>query len=294
MKIGFVGLGTMGQPMVKNLSKQFDVHAFDNAQEAIKDIRNNHQANSLTLLNSLEELQNIDVLILMLPNGKIVRDCILGSPGALKGLSQNAIVIDMSSSSPLDTINLDAELKKSGVTLLDAPVSGSVQKAVNGTLSIMVGGDASAIEKVTPILKTMGSVIIPTGKTGSAHGMKALNNYVYAAGLFAVSEALLMAKKLDLDLEKFTDILNASSGRNVASETKIKQHMLKNGDFKGGFGLHLMAKDLGISYGLTEKLDFTPSLLNLCFHTWQEATKNFPPDADNLEIYHHLQNEYQA
>ncbi|MBK1782388.1 NAD(P)-dependent oxidoreductase [Advenella sp. WQ 585] len=297
MKIGFVGLGTMGQPMVKNLSKQFEVHAFDNAQKTIEDIQKNNEANSLTLLDSIEELKDIDVLILMLPNGRIVRDCILGThstAGALNGLSKDAIVIDMSSSSPLDTLNLDEELKKSGITLLDAPVSGSVQKAINGTLSIMVGGDASAIEKVNPILKTMGSVIIPTGKTGSAHGMKALNNYVYAAGLFAVSEALLMAKKLELDLEKFTDILNASSGRNVASETKIKQHMLKNGDFKGGFGLHLMAKDLGISYGLTEKLDFTPSLLNLCFHTWQEATKNFPPDADNLEIYHHLQNEYQA
>lgn len=292
MRIGFIGLGKMGKPMAINLSKQFNVYAYDSAYQSMQDIQTNNQNGSLTLLKSIDSLQEIDVLILMLPNGKIVRDCILGndqSLGAIKILNKNAIILDMSSSSPLDTITLKNDLNNTDIHLLDAPVSGSVEKANSATLSIMVGGDNLNIERITPILKAIGTTIIPTGKTGSAHAMKALNNYIYAAGLFAVSEALLMAKKMELDLEKFADILNVSSGRNVATETKLKQHMLENGDFKGGFGLHLMAKDLGISYGLAEKLNFTPSLLNLCFSTWKEASENLAINADNLEIYHHLQ-----
>src|SRR5699024_3392051 len=101
----------------------------------------------------------------------------------------------------------------------------------------------------------------------------------------AASEALLMGEALGLDLETFVDVLNVSSGRNVATETKVKQHMLEGGDFKAGFSLALMAKDLGITHGLIDTLGFTPPQLDLCFKTWQDAIKSMPATADNTEIF---------
>ena len=122
----------------------------------------------------------------------------------------------------------------------------------------MLGATDPIAERVTPILETMGAKLIRTGAVGSAHAMKALNNYVYAAGLLAASEAMLLGQAMNLDLGVLVDVLNASSGRNVATETKLKQHMLDGGDFKAGFGLHLMAKDLGIAHGLKNSAGFTP------------------------------------
>lgn len=284
----------MGLPMMQNLSERFEVQAFDGNSQARADIRQAKQDSSYVVLESLDEMADIDVLILMLPNGRIVQDCVLllcEREGALK---KDAVIVDMSSSSPLDTLELNKKLEEKGLELLDAPVSGSVQKAKNRTLAIMVGGESAVLERVRPVLEAMGSAIIPTGKTGSAHSMKTLNNYVYAAGLMAVSEALIVAEKLDLDLEKFADVLNASSGRNVASETKVKQHMLNGGDFSGGFGLHLMAKDLGISHDLAQQLGVNPGLLGLCHETWQSAIRTAPAQADNLEIHHHLSKSLNA
>lgn len=280
----------MGLPMMSNLSEQFEVQAFDGNPQTRTAVRQAKHESTYVVLDSLNELTNIDILVLMLPNGRIVRECVLPLCEREGALKKDAVVIDMSSSSPLDTLELNRRLEQTGITLLDAPVSGSVQKAKNRTLAIMVGGQSSVLERVRPVLEAMGSAIIPTGKTGSAHSMKTLNNYVYAAGLMAVSEALIVAEKLDLNLEKFTDVLNASSGRNVATETKVRQHMLKGGDFCGGFGLHLMAKDLGISHDLARQLGINPGLLGLCFETWQSAIKTAPVQADNLEIHNHLLN----
>lgn len=280
----------MGLPMMLNLSEQFEVQAFDGNPQTRTAVRQAKHESSYVVLDSLNELTNIDILVLMLPNGRIVRECVLPLCERAGALKKDAVVIDMSSSSPLDTLELNRRLDQTGITLLDAPVSGSVQKAKNRTLAIMVGGQSSVLERVRPVLEAMGSAIIPTGKSGSAHSMKTLNNYVYAAGLMAVSEALIVAEKLDLNLEKFTDVLNASSGRNVATETKVRQHMLKGGDFCGGFGLHLMAKDLGISHDLARQLGINPGLLGLCFETWQSAIKTAPVQADNLEIHNHLLN----
>lgn len=284
----------MGLPMMQNLSEKFEVQAFDGNPQARAAIRETQNGSTYAVLDSLDELVDIDILILMLPNGRIVQDCVLPLCEREGALSKDAVVIDMSSSSPLDTLELHKKLAQTGIALLDAPVSGSVQKAKNGTLAIMVGGETSVLERVRPALEAMGTAIIPTGKAGSAHSMKTLNNYVYAAGLMAVSEALIVAEKLDLDLEKFTDVLNASSGRNVATETKVRQHMLKGGDFSGGFGLHLMAKDLGISHDLALQLSLSPGLLGLCFQTWQSAIKTAPAQADNLEIHHHLSHTLNA
>ncbi|WP_353152776.1 NAD(P)-dependent oxidoreductase [Pollutimonas bauzanensis] len=297
MRIGFIGLGQMGFPMFGNLSKQHaNTIGFDGSPELNTKLRQTTSQHGLNIASSLLDLQDADVIITMLPHGKAVRACLFEGDNTLAlvtRLAKKAIIIDMSSSSPLDTIELASDLKNRGMSLIDAPVSGSVPKAAAGTLSIMAGGDDELIESVMPLLEAMGKTIIRTGKVGSAHGMKALNNYVYAAGLLAASEALMLGKALDLNLDTLVDVLNASSGRNVATETKLKQHMLDGGDFKAGFGLHLMAKDLGIAHGLNTHAGFTPPQLTLCYELWQEACQQMPSIADNTEIYRFLETKLQ-
>ena len=282
----------MGLPMFKNLVGQYpDSIAYDLSAGA----RQAAAEDGLPVAETVQELVGMDVIITMLPNGAAVRDCLLGSGGAGAlvpgGLQRGGVVIDMSSSSPLDTADLAQELEPRGVYLVDAPVSGSVPKAKNATLSIMLGAADDVAERVTPVVKAMGDTVIRTGAVGTAHAMKTLNNYVYAAGLLAASEALIMGKALNLDLNTLVDVLNCSSGRNVATETKLKQHMLDGGDYKGGFGLHLMAKDLGITHSLHERLGFLPEQLDLCYRTWQAAGASMERGADNLEIARFLEEQ---
>ncbi|MCD0501881.1 NAD(P)-dependent oxidoreductase [Bordetella petrii] len=292
MRIGFIGLGQMGFPMFQNLSRKLpgaEVLGYDKSAARMAQLRENGQAAGLA--PGQDALAGLDVLITMLPNGAAVRACLLGEQGGTplgRRLAAGATVIDMSSSSPMDTRQLARELGETGINLVDAPVSGSVPKARDGTLAIMAGGEDAVIERMRPLFLAMGAKLIKTGAVGSAHGMKALNNYVYAAGLLAMSEALLLGKSMDLDLGVLIDVMNVSSGRNVATETKARQHMLNGGDFKAGFGLHLMAKDLGIAAGLREQAGFNPPQLALCQELWQHACTQLPVDADNTEIYRYL------
>ena len=294
MKIGFVGLGQMGWPMFKNLAHEHgpdQVVGYDYSQNTLRALRVSGETKGV-LASTLDELFDVDVLITMLPHGKAVQSVILGdggaTPGLIDGFKEGTLVIDMSSSSPTDTQLLDEALRARAMHLCDAPVSGSVPKAEAATLSIMLGCDEGLADKVTPILSSMGTTILPTGRVGTAHTMKSLNNYVYAAGLLAASEAMLMGEALGLDLDVLVDIFNVSSGRNVATETKLKQHMLEGGDFKAGFGLALMAKDLGITHGLKNVVGFTPPQLDLCFKTWQDAVQALPSTADNTEIFRYI------
>lgn len=293
MKIGIIGLGQMGWPMFKNLTAKRGcdkVIGYDSAPRLDKESSN--------IAVSLAGLSDCDIIITMLPHGKAVQAALLDENSNkvrfVDSLKKGATIVDMSSSSPADTAKLNKTLHESGICFADAPVSGSVPKAEAGTLSIMLGCEDDLAVKIMPILLDIGTNIIRTGTVGTAHAMKSLNNYVYAAGLLAASEALLMGQALGLDISKLIDVMNASSGRNVATETKLKQHMLENGDFKAGFSLALMAKDLGITHNLKELVGFSPPQLSLCFELWQKAAKEMSADADNTEILRYLKNSLEG
>lgn len=293
-KIGFVGLGMMGLPMLENLAAAPDLEilAFDTAEAPFHALAA-HPAwgRTLSRAGSLQALAGCGTVITMLPNSTVTNAVVAGSdgrPGLWHVLERGATVIDMGSSNPADTRALAAQLAPAGITLLDAPVSGAVAKARAGTLAIMVGGHAADVARVRPLLERMGSQVIPTGQAGSAHAMKALNNYVYAAGLLAVSEAMLIAEGMDLDREVFADVLNASSGRNVASETKLRQFILPR-RFEGGFALRLQAKDLATADALQALSGVQAPQLSLCAELWQRAAAALAAQADNTEIYRFLE-----
>ena len=207
------------------------------------------------------------MVITLLPNGKIVRR----SHGCRAShLAPGAIVVEMSSSAPLGTRKLGEEMIAAGFEFIDAPVSGGVKRAVDGTLAIMVGGEPATIDRVDPVLAAMGRSIFRTGVLGSGHAMKALNNYVSAAGLVAAVEALQVGRKFGLDPDLMADILNVSSGKNNTTELKLKQFIISQ-TFNAGFPLRLMAKDVRTADELAHALGLSTPLADLCAKLWDDA-----------------------
>ena len=192
--------------------------------------------------------------------------------GLLSGLESDCIVIDMSSSNPVGTRELGSVLAKRGIHLIDAPVSGGVKRAEDGSLSTMVGGEPAIIARARPLLEAMAKQIFLTGPLGSGHAMKALNNLVSAAGLWMASEALLVGKQFGLAPENMVDILNASTGRNNTTEHKCKQQILSRA-FASGFSLGLMAKDLRTAQDLAQATGVFAPFTRQCTELWNEAAE---------------------
>ena len=259
----------MGQPMASNLAREgFTVRSYDrNGSGSCRSIR--------------EAARGSDVLITMLPNDAVVRDAVLE---ALPALKAGSIVVDMSSSDPAGTRALGEALAARSVAMIDAPVSGAVAKARDGTLAIMAGGRREILRKVTPILRTMGNQIFHVGPLGAGHAVKALNNYLGAAGTIAGFEALLVARAFGLDPKPMLEAINASTGRNSTTERKIPQQVL-TGAFASGFKLALMVKDVGIAAGLAKGLRVPAPYLKETLRLWRAAQRRLPKNADHTEIF---------
>jgi 3-hydroxyisobutyrate dehydrogenase len=276
--VAVVGLGNMGRPMAASLTRAgYDVAGFDLATAARERFA---AAGGRAAADIAGAVGRAAIVITLLPDGTSVAAAV----AAMKPhLASGAIVIDMSSSAPLGTRALGAELNAAGFGFIDAPVSGGVKRAADATLAIMVGGDAAIIARVEPVLAAMGSSIFRTGPLGSGHAMKALNNYVSAAGLAAAVEALAVGQKFGLDPAVMTDVLNASSGRNNTTENKLKQFIIPK-TFASGFSMALMAKDIRTADELAAAIGVAAPLADTCTALWDEAAKQLGPGADHTEF----------
>ena len=281
-KILFIGLGKMGLPMAQRLLEGgYAVTGSDRSSVAIEAFETlGGKAGDPTQAAAQKGV----VVITMLPDGGSVRKVLLGERGLAPFLGEGACIIDMSSSAPEGTQQLQRDLSALGIPLVDAPVSGGVKKAMDGTLAIMAGGERADIERVTPILSCMGAKIFRAGPIGAGHAMKALNNFVSAAGLTALCEALLVGERFGIDGEAMVDILNASTGRNNSSEVKAKPFIL-SGRYDSGFALALMSKDIGIAAALAESLNLDTPNLRQSNALWAEALAELGPEADHTEIF---------
>lgn len=270
--VGFIGLGVMGRPMAANLVR---------AGYALRSYDRNGSGNRGSVRAAA---RGAGVLITMLPDGDAVRDAVLK---ALPVLMRGSVVVDMSSSDPAATRALGDALAGRGIALMDAPVSGALPRARDGTLSIMAGGAPAALRKVLPLLKVLGKEIFHVGPLGAGHAVKALNNYLGAAGTIAGFEALLVAQALGLDPKKMLAAINASTGRNSTTERKIPQQIL-SGAYASGFKLALMAKDLGIAAALAKDLGVETPYLKNTLRLWRAAQAQLPAGADHTELYRYL------
>lgn len=268
--IGFVGLGNMGWPMAARLPGA-DLTVFDTRPELVERFAAEYGARAGT------DLGAVDVLITMLPDGAIVRRVLTDAP-----LAPGTLVVDMSSSDPVGTRELGAELAARGVALVDAPVSGGVAKARTGELAIMAGGEPAAVDRAAPLLEPLGRVI-RTGDLGSGHAMKALNNLLSAAGLLAAAEVVLVGRRFGLDPQVMIDTLNASTGRNNSTENKFDRFIL-SGSYDSGFAMALMVKDLRTALGLAHETRTPATLGQVCLDLWTEAQAHLPDGADHTMV----------
>ena len=240
MKVGFIGLGIMGRPMSKNLVKAgHELVVFDFNKEAVEDLVS---CGAEAVQTGKEVAEKCEVVIIMVPNSPHVRAAVLGESGVAEGAHKGSVVIDMSSIDPTESKAIGAELEKMGIDMLDAPVSGGEPKAIDGTLSVMVGGKKELFDKYYDLLMVMAGSVVYVGELGAGNVAKLANQIVVAVNIAAVSEALTFAKKAGADPELVYQAIRGGLAGSTVMDAKAPMMLERN--FKPGFRIELHIKDL--------------------------------------------------
>ena len=255
-KIGFIGLGIMGKPMARKLIKAGNqLVVYDINAAAVSEIVDEGAEQGLS---SRDVASKTELIITMLPNSPEVKEVTLGTEGVIEGARPGTILIDMSSIAPLAAIEVHEKLKEKGIAMLDAPVSGGEPKAIEGTLAIMVGGEQAVFDSIKEILMIMGSSAVLVGGIGSGNTTKLANQIIVALNIAAMSEAMVLATRANVDPEKvFKAIRGGLAGSTVLD---AKMPLVLEGNFKPGFRIELHIKDLMNAMETAHDLD-TPLLL---------------------------------
>jgi 2-hydroxy-3-oxopropionate reductase len=251
--VGFIGLGIMGKPMAKNLIEAgYDLAVYNRTREKAEELA----SEGATVAGSPKEVaERSDVIITMLPDSPQVEEVLTGENGVLEGIKEGALIVDMSTISPVVTEELSEKAREKGASMLDAPVSGGDVGAIEGTLSIMVGGDEEDFERALPLFEVMGGTVTHVGPSGTGQVVKAANQIVVALTIEAVSEALVLGSKGGVAPEKILDVLGGGLAGNKVME--LKREKMLDHSFDPGFRIELHHKDLGIAlaagreYGVT-------------------------------------------
>lgn len=282
--IGFIGLGKMGLPMAMNLLKNgYYVFGSDVNENALIEL----QALGGKTGGVKDWIDKVKYVVLMLPSSvivnKVVEEIIDARSSSTPKDQDSLIIIDMSSSYPADTRENSSKLEPYNIGFVDAPVSGGVKKAVDGTLTIMAGGSAEQFEKCKRLLESMGTSITLVGPSGSGHLIKSINNYLSATHLLASCEAVQLLENFGVVPEKAVNVINQSTGRSGSTEYKFPSFILTE-TYNSGFSLELIKKDIGMANQLFKDADAATSLPKIVFQKFSEASNALYKDADHTEI----------
>lgn len=282
-KIGFIGIGNMGNPMAARVAAVgFDLSVYDINPEASATFAAKHGCRVAASLAQLG--REVEAVITMLPTDKIVNAVILGDDGVAATLARGSVVVDMSTSDPVATQALAAALAPRGIDVVDAPVMGGVVFARDGTLDIMAAGDDAAVARVTPLLHSMGRSVTPCGAAGNAHALKALANYINACALINVVEAMTIGRKFGLDAKMMADaLLPMINGRQHPLEKKILPQVMTR-HFNTGMAMGLVAKDIGIAVATAKSIGAHAPLAELTHKLWLEAAAKIGGHLDQTEV----------
>ena len=240
MKIGFIGLGIMGKPMAKNLLKAgHELYVNDHNAEAVAEVV---EAGATAVANGKEAAEKADLVITMLPNSPHVKAVALGEGGIIEGAREGLIYVDMSSIAPLASREGAAGLEKAGVRMLDAPVSGGEPKAIDGTMSVMVGGEEELFNEVKDVLGVMAGDVTYVGPIGAGNIAKLANQAIVAINIAACAEAFTMAQKAGVDPEAVYRAIRGGLAGSTVMDAKVPMMLARN--FKPGFRINLHIKDL--------------------------------------------------
>ena len=261
--IAFIGVGNMGNPMANQLVKAGkDVKVFDVSQDVIKIAKQS----GLDVINSMEELlQGASTVISMLPEGKHVRSLYLGDNGILKKIPKDCLIIDCSTIDIETSLELGNAAKKIGINMIDAPVTGGVMGARIGKLNFLVGGSDEAVAIAKPLFDIMGQKILHAGAQGSGVGVKICNNMSLGISMIASAEALMLAKRLKMDVKKVHSIIKEASGNNWAMTNytplpNLTEGVPSNNKYRPGFSAAMMTKDLKLANDAAKSVDASTPL----------------------------------
>ena len=251
MRIGFIGLGVMGRRIAANIIKSgYNLKVFDLVEEAVEELKD---LGADAASSPADTAAGSDIIFTSLPNEDIVKKVITGQDGVLKGASQGAIIVDLSSITPgvIKAIGRDAAEKR--IFVLDAPVSGGAVGAEKGTLTVMIGGDVKVVEKARPVINTFSKKVYHLGELGAGDTAKLVNNLLLGVNMAAVSEALVLGVKAGLDPDVMYDLISQSSGSSYALEAKYPGFISER-NFKPGFTIDLQYKDLELALSMSKEL----------------------------------------
>lgn len=263
MKIGFIGLGIMGKPMSKNLVKAgHELVVFDHNETVLGELV---ALGAKAVKSGADVAAECQTIITMVPNSPHVRAACLGEGGIAETAKEGTVVIDMSSIDPTESKAIGAELAKKGIELMDAPVSGGEPKAIDGTLSVMVGGKKETFDKYYELLMNMAGSVVYVGDLGSGNVAKLANQIVVALNIAAVSEALTLAKKAGADPELVYQAIRGGLAGSTVMDAKAP--MMLAHDFKPGFRIELHIKDLtnalNASHAVNASIPLTAQIMEI-------------------------------
>jgi 2-hydroxy-3-oxopropionate reductase len=247
-KVGFIGLGVMGAPMARNLTKKYDVTVYD-----VDTAKANTVPKAINAANIAEVGKSSTVILLSLP-GSAVKEVVLGDGGLMKNLKRGGVIIDTSTSLPEVSQELALALEKTaGITFLDAPVSGGEKAAVEGTLSIMVGGDEEVFNQNLEVLKTIGTTIVRMGASGMGNVTKLVNNLIVGINFVAVAEGFALGTRSGLDPKTLYEAIRNGWAGSKVLDVSVAAMLPRN--FKPGGTVNIHWKDLGYALDLAKKQD---------------------------------------
>jgi 3-hydroxyisobutyrate dehydrogenase-like beta-hydroxyacid dehydrogenase len=243
LRIGIIGAGNMGGRVGRRVAAAGDpIVAFDANPDTLRDCGMSAAASAADLVES------VDAVLLSLPDSAIIERVVLGEGGVLAHARVGQVVVDLSTADPRSSVRIHDALAERQVRFLDAGISGGAAAAEKGSLTLMVGGDGAALERVTPVLERFATKIVHMGAPGSGHITKVLNNFLNGVALAATSEVMVAGRRAGLDLDRLLEVLNAGSGVNFATLNRFPQ--IIHGDYlEGGLTGELMAKDIRLYLG---------------------------------------------
>jgi len=285
--IGIIGTGIIGIPMAKNLIKsKYKVFSY------VRDIKKHKkiEKHGLKIIRNIEVFYNhLDILILAVGDTSDVKEILFGKTGLVKYLKIPKIVIDMSTICPIETIKMSKLLSNSKIKLIDAPVSGGEIGAIEGNLSIMIGGDKSIVKKIMPILKVLGNKITHIGKSGTGQVAKACNQIIVAQTINAVSEAFLIAEQFNADKKNIRQAL--LGGFAYSKILDIHGERILKKSYKPGFKTKLHAKDLRIAKNITNRKSLKLKGVNLVTNYMNKCEKEGFSEMDSSVYYKIIKKE---
>ena len=290
MKVGFIGLGNVGGKLADSLLRNgFDLMVRD-LDESLTE---SFASKGAKVVKSPKELtQKTDLIITCLPSPSVCSEVMESVDGVIKGLSKNKIWLEMSTTDESEVKRIGKLVQSKGAIALDGPISGGCHRAATGNISIFVGGERNAFEKILPVLSVMGRKILHTGNLGSASVLKVVTNYLASVNLIAIGEALTVAKKANMDLKTTYEAIKISSGNSFVHETESQ--VILNGSYTINFTMDLVVKDMSLFNNLSKKgnvsLEISPIVLNI----FKEGQKKYGSRAWSPMIVKRLEDAYNT